>query len=266
MKITIEDTNKIVQTGNIVCRIWKGRTEKGLEIQCLLAEIVPTKDTDEKQFEAELVERKPPCTEARAMEGSLVVVQNIEEEAVPKVRERIDGVRKRSAPEDAIVAFDKLDNRLLEDTAVGVIETDLEKVIEFPGRNRTLLDTFAPFVEYGSLDGKLIRVGGRDETVPVYLEEGNIIHLCNSNREMAKKLAPHLFGGPLRVWGNGRWYRDQFGNWVMDRFTITDFSPLDDSSLTDAVSKLRAVPGNEMKSLADPIFDLMRIRHGTDET
>jgi hypothetical protein len=198
--------------------------------------------------------------------GSLVLVESIEEEAVPKVRERIDGVRKRSAPEDAIMAFDRLDNRLLEDTAVGLIETDLEKVIEFPGRNRPLLDTFAPFVEYGSLDGRLIRVGGRDETVPVYLEEGDIIHMCNSNREMARNLAPHLFGGPLRVWGNGRWYRDQFGNWVMDRFTITHFAPLDDSNLTDVVSKLRAVPGNGMKSLDDPISDLMRIRHGTDES
>jgi hypothetical protein len=198
--------------------------------------------------------------------GSLVLVESIEEEAVPKVRERIDGVRKRSAPEDAIMAFDRLDHRLLEDTAVGVIETDLERVIEFPGRNRPLLDTFAPFVEYGSLDGKLIRVGGRDEIVPVYLEEGDIIHMCNSNREMARNLAPHLFGGPLRVWGNGRWYRDQFGNWVMDRFMITHFAPLDDSNLTDVVSKLRAVPGNQMKSLDDPISDLMRIRHGTDET
>lgn len=203
---------------------------------------------------------------SRLESGTMALVQNIEQDAVPRVRERIDGVRKRSAPEDAIVAFDRLDNRLLEDTAVGVIETDLEKVIEFPGRNRASLDTFAPFVEYGSLDGKLIRVGGRDETVPVYLEEGEIIHLCNSNREMAKKLAPHLFGGPLRVWGNGRWYRDQFGNWVMDRFTITDFTPLDDSSLRDAVSKLRAIPGNEMKSLHDPISDLMHIRHGTDES
>jgi hypothetical protein len=198
--------------------------------------------------------------------GSLVLVESIEEEAVPKVRERIDGVRERSAPEDAIRAFYRLDNRLLEDTAVGVIETDLEKVIEFPGRNRPLLDTFAPFVEYGSLDGKLIRVGGRDETVPVYLEEGDIIHMCNSNREMARSLAPHLFGGPLRVWGNGRWYRDQFGNWVMDRFTITHFALLDDSNLTEVVSKLRAVPGNEMKSLDDPISDLMRIRRGTDES
>lgn len=194
--------------------------------------------------------------------GSTVLVQQIEEEAVPKVRERIDGVKKRSAPEDAIQAFFDIDERLLEDEAVGLIETDLEEVIEFPGRNRTLLHTFAPFIEYGSVDGKLIRVGGRDETVPVYLEDGHIIYKCNSNREMARKLAPHLFGNTLRVHGNTKWYRDQFGNWVMDRFTITDFAELDDSSLADTVSRLRSVPESGLKSSKDLISDLQRVRHG----
>lgn len=196
--------------------------------------------------------------------GSTVLIQQIEQEVVPKVRERIEGVKKRSAPEDAIEAFFDIDKRLLEDQAVGVIETDLEQVIEFPGRNRALLHTFAPFNEYGSLEGKLIRVGGRDETVPVYLEDGDLIHKCNSNRETAKKLAPYLFGNTLRVHGNGRWYRDQFGNWTMDRFTITEFSELDDSSLADVVSKLRSVPQSGLKSSEDPISDLQRIRRGTD--
>jgi hypothetical protein len=194
--------------------------------------------------------------------GSVVLVQKIETDAVSAVRQRLVGVKKRTAPEDAIRAFGDIDKKLLEDKAIGVLEADTGKQIEFPGRNRALLNTFAPIVEHGSLDGRLIRVGGRDETVPVYLEEGDVIHKCNSNREMAKKLAPFLFEGPLRVWGSSRWYRDQFGNWVMERFTITDFEQLDDSSLTATVSKLRAVPDSGLESHNDPFSELRRIRQG----
>ena len=197
--------------------------------------------------------------------GSTTLVEHIEAEAVAKVTERIEKVKKRTAPEDAIRAFADIDKRLLEDGADGFVETDLGKVIEFPGRNRALFDTFAPFTEHGTLDGQLIRVGGRDETVPVYLEEGQTIHKCNSNREMAKRLAPFFLGPTLRVQGNGKWYRDQFGNWVLEHFTITDFSPLDDSNLTDVVSKLRALPRSELQTLDDPLSELRRIRHGTNK-
>jgi hypothetical protein len=196
--------------------------------------------------------------------GSTVVVQEVEYEAIPKVRERLIGVKSRSAPEDASRAYSNIDRRLAEDNATGVIETSATNVIEFPGRNRGQLEVFGPVTQQGSLDGVLIRVGGKDATVPVYLQEDEIVHKCNSNRETAKKLAPYLYGTMLRVHGVGRWNRDDFGNWVMDRFNITDFTPLDETSLTDVVSKLRSISGG-VQSEQDPVEKLRRIRHGTDK-
>ena len=108
--------------------------------------------------------------------------------------------------------------------------------------------------------------------MPVYLLEGEIIHKCNSNREVAKRLAPHLFGGTLRVHGFGKWNRDSFGNWVMERFNITDFTPLDDSNLSVAVAKMRSIT-TDLHSSDDPLKELGRLSawnwrdklNGTDE-
>jgi len=71
--------------------------------------------------------------------------------------------------------------------------------------------TFRAFSQPGVLDGVLIRVGGRDDTVPVHLRDGERIHLCHAARDMAKRLAVHLYGPVLRVQGNGRWKRDADG-------------------------------------------------------
>lgn len=199
--------------------------------------------------------------------SSTVLVQEVEFEAIPKVTERLEGIRSRTAPQDAINAYTNIDRRLAEDNATGAIvaaETDT-KIIEFPGRDRTQEGIYGPITQPGSVDGVLIRVGGRDNTVPVYLEEGDAIHRCNANREMAKKLAPHLYGKPLRVHGNGKWNRDDFGNWVMEWFTILDFAVLEESTIGEAVLKLRSVPGG-IQSHEDPIRELRRIRRGTDKT
>ena len=113
----------------------------------------------------------------------------------------------------------------------------------FPGVEQTPGLTYGPLRERGSLDGVLIRVGGKDDTVPVHLLDGDKVHVCNANREVARRLAPDLFGSILRVHGEGRWERDQEGKWNLLRFDIRDFEPLDDVPLGEAVRRLRAVKG-----------------------
>jgi hypothetical protein len=67
------------------------------------------------------------------------------------------------------------------------------------------------------------------------------------------------------VFGNGKWSRDDFGNWNMEGFTITDFTTLQDSTLGEAVSKLRSIPEG-IESHEDPLGELRRIRRGTRKT
>lgn len=200
--------------------------------------------------------------------GSTKLLHRIEYEAVPKVRERINGVRNRTAPEDAISAYQRIDKRLLEDNAVGSVEAmeNISKpktIIEFPGRERRGAEKFDSISQPGSLDGLLIRVGGKDQTVPVYLEEQDEIHHCTSNRTLAKRLSPYLYE-IIRVRGVGRWNIDSFGNWIMEEFRIADFERLDSTPLGKSVARLRQIK-SDIQKLEDPLAELNKIRQGTDE-
>lgn len=203
--------------------------------------------------------------------GSVGLVHAVEHEHVVKVTQRLKDIKQRKAPQDAIEAYTILDNMLAVDNATGVLadgtpnrnKMKKAKIIEFPGRNREIIERFDAVSQAGSVDGVLVRIGGTDETVPVLLmEEGNIKHHCTCSREVAKILAPYLFGSILRVHGTGRWHRDDFGNWVMDRFMIHTSQPLDETKLSAVVSKLQSIE-SDLHSVDDPLGKLRRIRHGT---
>lgn len=84
-------------------------------------------------------------------------------------------------------------------------------------------------------------------------------------REMARQMAHHLFGAPLRVFGEGRWRRTPDGMWELEQFTVSHFEVLDDASLPEVVARLRAIEGNQWKTLDDPLKEWRRIREGPDE-
>ena len=193
--------------------------------------------------------------------GSTVLVQSVEPEAAPDVKERLHAVRQDNPPEDAAKAFTALNRYLADDNATGILqESGGTEVIRFPGREAPAPVTFGAFNQPGVLDGALIRIGGRDDTVPAHLRDGDTIHLCNATREMARRLAVHLYGPPLRVQGNGRWEREAAGRWVMKRFNITSFVELDDAPLGEVARRLRDVEGSGWKEIEDPTAELRRLR------
>lgn len=197
--------------------------------------------------------------------GSTVIVQTVEREAAPEVRNRLYALAHDEAPKDAVGAFKALNRRLADDAAVGSLRRgDGAEIIRFPGREQPAPLTFGAFNQPGALDGVLIRIGGRDDTVPVHLRDGNAIHMCNATRDMARRLAVHLYGATLRVQGNGRWERDADGGWSMKRFNITDFNELDEAPLGEVVGRLRSVEGSGWKDIDDPPAELRRLR-GVDE-
>jgi hypothetical protein len=199
----------------------------------------------------------------RLKKGSTVLVHQVEWEAAPKVNERIHSIRRSEAPPDVMKAYGSIDRRLASDNATGFLVEPLQhQVLEFPGRSRPASDAYGPFTQPGTLDGIPIMVGGKLDPVPVHLEEGDIIHTCHASRTTAKRLAEYLFVSTVRVVGNGRWHRDSDGLWVMDRFTITDFSPLKEESLGEAIAKLRSSAGESENQ--DVLSELDKIRHGSD--
>ncbi len=214
---------------------------------------------------AQLLGREEQVHFLRLEPGSTVMVQQIERDAVPEVRRRLHGLVEHTAPEDAARAYEALNRRLAKDEATGrLLEGADNEVIQFPGRDRPPALTFDAFNQPGVLDGVLIRIGGRDDTVPAHLRDGKTIHVCNATRDMARRLAGHLYGPVLRVLGEGRWERTVDGTWFMKRFNISEFRELDDEPMSEVVERLRGVEGSGWKNVDDPLAEVRRLR-GIDE-
>jgi hypothetical protein len=179
---------------------------------------------------------------ARLESGSTVLVSKVEREAVPKVRKRVIAVRRREGPSEGMRAFKAINRLLREDNGIALLKDQKEgaTIIRFPGREEAE-EAFPAVVQHGNIDGVVVRIGGRDETVHITLEsEGQQIAGCYTNRLVAKELAHRLFE-PVRLFGRGRWNRDNDGIWTLLDFKIESFEPLADVPLSEALAELRAI-------------------------
>ena len=120
-------------------------------------------------------------------------------------------------------------------------------MIEFPGRLRLAVEKLGPIVQQGELDGEVIQIGGKDETINVHIKIGDQIHICVSSKAIARRLAQHLFGSPVRVRGSGTWGREGEGVWKLRKFEIASFESLDETPISKVFTDLRAqlVPPTE---------------------
>jgi hypothetical protein len=178
--------------------------------------------------------------------GSTVLVSNIEEPAAPKVTDRLQKVREGHAPKDAMQAYRALDTLLAKDNAVATLSEDGAEVIQFPGRTRPKPIKYGPFREEGSLDGVVIRIGGRGDKVPVLLMDAEgAEYPCESALELSVQLAQQYRRATVRVFGSGRWLREEDGSWKLQQFDIDRFEVIDDAPLAEVVAKLRAIEGSE---------------------
>jgi hypothetical protein len=191
--------------------------------------------------------------------GSTVLVQKIDKEAVPKVRQRTSAIRRGDAAQDATRAFKAVNKLLRDDNASGVLQLKKGAVIlRFPGRLETE-EKFASIRQQGSIDGIINRIGGRDETIHVGLEmDGKHVSACSTTRTIAKELR-HLLFEPVRLFGRGRWSRDNDGNWTLEDFRIDSFQELNDAPLSDALRELRSIPAEWGD---DAFSELNEIRKG----
>lgn len=110
--------------------------------------------------------------------------------------------------------------------------------------------------------GRVIKIGGRDETVPMTLEtsEGSYIEVNVKGRDLAKRLALHLFGDEVRVNGLATWKRDAEGVWSCTAMVVDDFEEPDTTSLSELFESLGKVPGNLWNEMDDPVGEWKKLR------
>lgn len=73
MKITIENTTKIVELNGIPARIWEGFTESGIAVHCYITRIAVHESLDASQFEKELTEQRVPSPAVDAIPMRLIL-------------------------------------------------------------------------------------------------------------------------------------------------------------------------------------------------
>lgn len=197
----------------------------------------------------------------KVRKGSAIPEILVDEPAVPKVAARLKLASNPDAPEDLVRVSRDINRMLRDDNATGILRLKGgAKIIDFPGKKTPLAEEAVVF-EFGELDGVVIKIGGKDETVPVLLEgEDGVFYPCNTDRETARKLAPYIFGGSVRIAGRGKWRRTEERSWELEKFDIKTFELLDETSLVDVITAMRAIEGSDWNGLDDPQAELKRIR------
>ncbi len=204
----------------------------------------------------------------RVEEGSAQPVILIDPEEEGRITSRMQSAQRGVGPRDANLAYKRFEDRLKEDNAVAFIRNVSKdnNVLEFIGRNTATVAEYGPIRERASLVGEIIRVGGTDESVPVWLErvDGERFY-CDADKNIAQQLGHKLYV-TLRLHGIATWRRDKKGKWTMDHFRIQSFDPepLSDAGLIETIAALRAIPENGWLNVDDPLAELREIRHGEE--
>ncbi len=130
-------------------------------------------------------------------------------------------------------------------------------IIAFPGTTQKKPEQVQTVYQPDSLIGQVIKIGGRDDTVPMTLKtpDGAFVDVNVKGRDEARKLAHHLFGADIKVNGNATWTRDEEGQWTCSAMEVLSFEETDSTSLVDLFEALRRVPNNHWHQLEDPIAE-----------
>lgn len=204
--------------------------------------------------------------------GSTNLLARVEHEALPAVSLRVRQIHTGMGPADAMRAFDALDELLANDNTSGAIirlNPEQEEMLTLPGATRELPPVFSGITQPTTLDGVVIRVGGTRDEIPVHIQTrsntgSSIESHCFATRALAKEFGKHLFGSELRLYGDGKWQRDERGRWLLQKFTITRYEEIDPTTHKEAVAELRAIQTRRWL-VGDPWSDLDELRGDESE-
>ena len=193
--------------------------------------------------------------------GSAILQSKVEQSAINAVGKRLQLVHDIDAPDELVKIYQNINQLLRADNAVGTLKREHGAVIlKFPGRETVTAKTYK-VREAGILDGVVIRIGGKDNSIPIWIQDlDGTINYCEANTEMARDLAKHYLGAPIRVTGQGDWIRGADSLWKLDKFKISGWSLLDVTPLDQILQKARQQEGNGWNQLDDPIKEHLTIR------
>jgi hypothetical protein len=115
-------------------------------------------------------------------------------------------------------------------------------------------EIFYRVVQNAKVDGEIVGIVGRDDTMHVTVREysGRILKLI-ANLAIGRELGKHLRGGYLRLQTHGTWNRTASG-WVTDKdkCKILSFSQLEHIDVVTLFQALREIPHNGWQNIQNP--------------
>lgn len=196
----------------------------------------------------------------KVRKGSAIPEIAVDYEAVQKVETRLRLVGTPDAPQELERANQEINRMLREDNSSATLRIKHgSNILVFPGKKTPLAEEVT-IHEQGELDGIVIRIGGKDDTVPVLIEGDGKFYPCQTSRDMARQLAPYLFGDAVRVTGNGEWRRTPERQWELIAFKIKCFELLDNTPLQEIINDLQLIEGNLWNEMVNPQAELRKLR------
>lgn len=201
--------------------------------------------------------------------GSTSIAMKIEREAVPKVKERIDSIKRANASTDAMSTEKELNDMLRSDGAIGefsqVIQGRPALLLRFEGRGIPKPQKMGPFSEPATFKGELIRLEGKDTTKHAgIMDAQGRVWAGEMSKDLAFEMRELLFDWVL-VEGTAKWMRSEDGAWNLNEFHISSCKALPKDTLEDDIRNLRGIADNQWKNMQDPIGFIHESRNGDDE-
>lgn len=213
---------------------------------------------------AKLVGTDAPVHFDKVTKGSAKLKMKVPEEAAHAVETRIRLAPVSDIGSEGRRAYDQMQSMLKTDQTSAEFRPEKGDVILlFPGVERPKPQRLASVREYGELHGRIIRLGGRDDTVPVGLQQadGEVIN-CTASVDQARSLKPYLLEPvDVLVTGVGRWMRTAEGRWEVSDFKISACTPLKYDDFDEALARVRE-GGSGWDVEEDIDAALHRIRYG----
>lgn len=163
------------------------------------------------------------------VKGSALLRAWAEDSVAESVSRRIQLCRTSQAPKDAAAAMARINQMLGEDGTKGELKDPAGAVvIPFPGVKSPAQDTGVLVSEDGFIDGQVIKIGGRDETIPLWIldADGTEYHCTVRGGELAKAISAHYLGDPIRIYGRGKWRRSHDGAWLLENMVVSSYQEL----------------------------------------
>ncbi|WP_447928062.1 hypothetical protein [Vreelandella sp. EE27] len=162
------------------------------------------------------------------------------EEALQHVRQASEGKAARKYMDP----YNQLLGQIEKDGYEGEFYAGKVRIVCLPSKKRSAHSSALSQKMASSVKGRLYSVGGKDDTIPVRIEdmEGKVVY-GDTNQTLATALGKDLFKH-IHAHGEGEWEQMEIGgDWQLRKIVIHSYDVIENLDPKSAFNKLRALGG-----------------------